>query len=231
MKPVPLFNRELSRIDYNGRVLARAEDRDVPLIERLRFLTYCSRNLDEFFMIRVGSIRDLIEAGITERSPDGITPKEQMESIRPGLRMLLDRMNACLDTRLLPQLREKGIAIEPFEGLGAGEQETLRGWFRTEVLPVLTPLAIDPGHPFPFVTNQSLNLIAAIGSPAGVETAVLIQDSAASAAVHRAPRAQSLRPHRVDHHGQPARLLHRLHCQACASLSRDQELRAGHRRR
>src|SRR5205807_6773152 len=101
----PLFNRELSRLDYNRRVLAKAEQEDIPLLERLRFLAYASQNLDEFFMVRAGSIRDLIDAGIDEPT-DGLTPVEQMESIRERGRAIVADMYALLNGRILPALHE-----------------------------------------------------------------------------------------------------------------------------
>lgn len=166
-KSLPLLNRELSRLDYNGRVLEKARDAGVPLIERLRFLTYCSRNLDEFFMVRAGATRDLIDAGITERSPDGLLPSEQMAAMRQRTRELLDAMYECLNGELLPELRGQGIVVESFGDLGADEQAPLTKFFLESVAPVLTPLAIDPGHPFPFVANLALNIAVTVESARG----------------------------------------------------------------
>ncbi|MGZ5474235.1 MAG: polyphosphate kinase 1, partial [Thermoanaerobaculia bacterium] len=166
-KSLPLLNRELSRLDYNGRVLEKARDPGVPLIERLRFLTYCSRNLDEFFMVRAGATRDLIDAGITERSPDGLLPSEQMAAMRQRTRELLDAMYECLNGELLPELRGQGIVVESFGDLGADEQAPLTKFFLESVAPVLTPLAIDPGHPFPFVANLALNIAVTVESARG----------------------------------------------------------------
>ena len=174
-RTLPLLNRELSRLDYNGRVLEKARDASVPLIERLRFLTYCSRNIDEFFMVRAGATRDLIEAGITERSPDGLLPAEQMAAMRQRTRVLLDAMYACLNEQLLPELRTHGIVVESFRDLSPPEQETLTAHFRESVAPVLTPLAIDPGHPFPFVGNLTLNVAVRVESARGGEHLVLIK--------------------------------------------------------
>ena len=169
-KPLPLLNRELSRLDYNGRVLEKARERDVPLIERLRFLTYCSRNLDEFFMVRVGATRDLIDAGISERSPDGLLPSEQMAAMRQRTRELLDTMYECLNGELLPELRKEGIIVESFRELSPDEQVPLTKFFNESVAPVLTPLAIDPGHPFPFVANLALNIAVTVESGRGEHT-------------------------------------------------------------
>lgn len=172
---IPLLNRELSRLDYNRRVLARAEDESVPLLERLRFLTFCSRNLDEFFMVRAGATRDMIDAGVTEPSPDGLTPSQQMAAIRKQAKELLDEINHCLNAQLLPALRGHGIVIESFADASEDEQNELREYFRTQVAPVLTPLAIDPGHPFPFVANLSLNLAVRVASERGGDHVVLIK--------------------------------------------------------
>ncbi len=172
---IPLLNRELSRLDYNRRVLAKAEDRAVPLLERLRFLTFCSKNLDEFFMVRVGATRDLLDAGITERTPDGMLPSEQMAAIRQRSRELLEDMVRCINEQLLPALRAQKISVEPFADLSADEQKSLSDYFRDHVAPLLTPLAIDPGHPFPFVANLSLNIAVMVGSARGGEHVVLFK--------------------------------------------------------
>ena len=174
-KAIPLLNRELSRLDYNRRVLAKAEDPDVPLLERLRFLAFCSRNLDEFFMVRVGATRDLIDAGIAERTQDGLLPTEQMAAMRGRTRELLDDLSRCLNTQLLPQLKAKGIVLENFRDLSPDEQSRLNDYFRDAVAPVLTPLAIDPGHPFPFVANLSLSIALTVESARGGEHLVLIK--------------------------------------------------------
>jgi polyphosphate kinase len=174
-RPVPLLNRDLSRLDYNRRVLAKAEEDGVPLLERLRFLTFCSRNLDEFFMVRAGATRDLLDAGINEATPDGLLPAEQMTAIRQKARQLLADMYRCLNEQLFPSLRERGIAVESFRDLSADEQKKLRREFLERIAPVLTPLAIDPGHPFPFVSNLTLNLAVSVESNRGGEHVVLFK--------------------------------------------------------
>lgn len=174
-QPVRLLNRELSRLDYNFRVLEKARDADAPLVERLRFLTYCSRNLDEFFMVRVGATRDLLDAGIADPTPDGLLPAEQMALMRQRTRDLLGAMYDCLNHQLLPPLREHGIVVESFRDCSAEERATLTKYFHDSVAPVLTPLAIDPGHPFPFVANLSLNIAVTVESNRGGEHVVLIK--------------------------------------------------------
>jgi len=157
-KTIPLLNRELSRLDYNRRVLAKAEDSSVPVLERLRFLAFCSSNLDEFFMVRAGAMRDLLDAGIAERTPDGLLPSEQIAAVRQRTRDLLGDMYRCLHDQLLPEMRRRGVLVESFPDLPEEERKQLGVHFREAVAPVLTPLAIDPGHPFPFVANLSLNI-------------------------------------------------------------------------
>ena len=172
---LPLLNRELSRLDYNRRVLAKAEDRGVPVLERLRFVTFCSNNLDEFFMVRAGATRDLLDAGITERTPDGILPIEQMNAIRQRSRELLGDMYRCMNEHLLPALHAHDIHLDPFRDAGADDQKKLGEYFRDRVAPLLTPLAIDPGHPFPFVANLSLNIAVTVESARGGEHVVLFK--------------------------------------------------------
>lgn len=147
----------------------------MPLLERLRFLAFCSRNLDEFFMVRVGATRDLTDAGIAERTADGMLPSEQMSAMRHNAHELLADMYRCLNDDLLPELRARGIVVESFRELSGDEQRNLSDYFRISVAPVLTPLAIDPGHPFPFVANLSLNVAVRVESGRGGEHVVLLK--------------------------------------------------------
>ncbi len=156
-------------------MLAKAEDSGVPLLERLRFLAFCSRNLDEFFMVRVGATRDLLDAGINERTPDGMLPAEQMAAMRQRTRVLLDDMYRCLNDQLLPELSAQGIVIEHYRQLEAEQQKRLTEYFRERVAPMLTPLAIDPGHPFPFVANLTLNIAVTVESARSGEHVVLFK--------------------------------------------------------
>jgi polyphosphate kinase len=165
-EPVSLFNRELSWLLFNRRVLAEAEETSVPLLERLKFLSITANNLDEFFMVRVSGIQDLFRAGIAERSADGLTAKQQLKAIREGCKKLLGDMYACLGT-LLPELKKNGIGIDDFERLSKKEQAALEEHFVRHIAPILTPLAIDPGHPFPFLSNLAINLAILLGSDRG----------------------------------------------------------------
>lgn len=156
-EPVRLFNREFSWIDFDRRVLAEARDASVPLLERVKFLSIAANNLDEFLMVRVGAIRELVVSGIQERSPDGLTPKQQIKGIRERVKALTSEMYDCFEA-LMPELRKAGITIEDFAALSKKEQGALRDHFETQIAPILTPLAVDPGHPFPFLTSRALNL-------------------------------------------------------------------------
>ena len=164
--PVRLFNREFSWIEFNRRVLAEAQDPAVPLLERLKFLAIASNNLDEFMMVRVGAIRDLIVSRIQERSPDGLTPKQQMKGIRERVSSLLTDLYLCYDA-IMPELKKAGITVEAFAELGKKEQAAMREHFDKQIAPILTPLAVDPGHPFPFLISRALNIAIVLESERG----------------------------------------------------------------
>ena len=152
-------NRELSWIDFNQRVLEEALSPDShPLLERVKFISIFSSNLDEYFMIRVAGIEDQYEAGIQDRTIDGYTPVEQLEKIRTMVLEQLTERNACFYHDLLPALKKEGIELLKVAELSATRQRALSHFFRKEIYPVLTPLAFDTGHPFPFMSNLSLNL-------------------------------------------------------------------------
>jgi len=163
--PQYYINRELSWIDFNERVLEEAENPAHPLLERLKFLVIFSTNLDEFFMIRVAGLKEQVWGGVVELAPDGLTPQEQLNEIAGRLAPLIERQSRILTGQVLPQLGENGVELHPLESLPQDEQERLRGYFLREVMPVLTPLAIDPGHPFPHLLNRSLNLGIVLKDP------------------------------------------------------------------
>ena len=163
---VRLFNREFSWIEFNRRVIAESTDPTVPLLERLKFLSIASTNLDEFLMVRVGAFRELIATGIQDRSPDGLTPKQQMKGIRERVRALLSEMYRSLEG-LLPELRNAGVSIERFADLSKKEQAALLERFDRDFAPILTPLAFDPGHPFPFLASRALNIAVVLDSAHG----------------------------------------------------------------
>ncbi|HEY0591075.1 MAG TPA: polyphosphate kinase 1 [Thermoanaerobaculia bacterium] len=174
-EPVPMFNRELSWLEFNERVLQEAMSPAVPLLERLRFLAIASNNLDEFFMVRVGSLRDLITAGIKERAADGLTPKQQVKVVRERARRLLREMYETLRDSLLPELKKEGIRILKYGGFSKRDQTTLSEYFQEQIAPILTPLAFDPSHPFPFLSNLTLNLAIVLGSERGDEHIVFLK--------------------------------------------------------
>ena len=154
---LPLFDRELSWLEFNSRVLGEAQNPDVPLLERVKFLSICANNLDEFFMIRVGEVRDLIAAKISEAGPVH-QQNEKLDEIRKRSRHLLEQMYLCLSEQLLPKLKKEGIRLERVSELGKKERAAVEEYFMLNLEPILTPLAIDPGHPFPFLANLALNL-------------------------------------------------------------------------
>ncbi|MFN2441315.1 MAG: polyphosphate kinase 1 [Thermoanaerobaculia bacterium] len=174
-EPVPLFNRELSWLEFNQRVVEEAGDPSVPLLERVRFLAIASNNLDEFFMVRVGSLRDMISAGIKERSDDGLTPRQQLKAVRSRVRRQLREMYTVFEDDLLPGLKKNGIRLVDYDSLSSREQAQLSEHFEQQIAPILTPLAFDPGHPFPFLANLSLNLAIQLESERSEEHVVFLK--------------------------------------------------------
>ncbi len=166
-----LFNRELSWIEFNFRVLEEALDPEVPLLERLKFLSIFSTNLDEFFMVRVSGLQEQLETNPTLLSPDGLTTATQLKMISETLRPLLKRQTACLVESVLPGLEQLGVRIIVYDRLSSAEKQDMKRLFFERVFPVLTPLAVDPGHPFPYISNISLNLGVLLASSGGPEEA------------------------------------------------------------
>ncbi len=152
------FNRELSWLDFNTRVLELAEDTRIPLLERVRFLAIFASNLDEFYMKRVGGLQRQRAAKVSSRTIDGLTPDEQLTLIHESVRPLLDRQVRCWFKSLHPSLKEHGIRIRRYDELNDADREAADTFFREQVFPILTPLAVDPGHPFPFISNLSKSL-------------------------------------------------------------------------
>ena len=152
------LNRELSWLSFNARVLSMARDPRVPLLERVKFLAIYSSNLDEFFQVRVAGLRDQSAAGVRRRTPDGRTPDEQLREIRRAVDRLEESRQHIFSNELLPQLRLQGITILRYAELSAADQKIADEYFVDQVFPILTPLAVDPGHPFPYISDLSLNL-------------------------------------------------------------------------
>jgi polyphosphate kinase len=153
-----LFNRELSWIEFNRRVLEEALDASNPLLERLKFLSIFSTNLDEFFMIRVSGLMQQVDADVTVLSPDGLTPASQLKAISDKLRPLIAQHTSCLTQEIIPALERHGVRLTPYAALTSEQRAELQHYFDNYIFPVLTPLAVDPGHPFPYISNLSLNL-------------------------------------------------------------------------
>ena len=160
--PSLYINREISWLGFNERVLAQARDGRHPLLERLRFVKISETNLDEFFMIRVSGLRQQVAAELPNPVPDGMTPEEQLSLVREHTEEFLVEQREILNGQILPALEEEGIRLVSHKELNKTERRELRKRFAEEILPVLTPLAIDPAHPFPHISNLSLNLLVVI---------------------------------------------------------------------
>jgi polyphosphate kinase len=159
------LNRELSWLKFNDRVLEEALDETHPLLERLKFLAIFSSNLDEFYMIRVSGLRRQMEAATHKTPPDGLLPSEQIAMIRQQLLPKLEEQYDCWQNDLLPKLKKQGIQILHYEQLKRKQRKLLRNYFKKEIYPALTPLAFDPGHPFPHISNLSMNLAVVVLDP------------------------------------------------------------------
>ncbi|HEX8146786.1 MAG TPA: polyphosphate kinase 1, partial [Pyrinomonadaceae bacterium] len=155
---LPLFNREFSQIEFYRRVLEEALDPTQPLLERLKFLSIFSENLDEFFMIRVSGLQETLAGQVEKLSPDGMAQLEQLREIRERLMPLFAEQMRCLREDVLPGLAERGVRVVQYNTLSLPERQQLREFYKRQVHPVLTPQAVDQGHPFPYISNQSLNL-------------------------------------------------------------------------
>jgi polyphosphate kinase len=162
-----LLNRETSWLEFNRRVLEEALDSSQPLLERLKFLSIFSTNLDEFFMIRLSALKQQIDEGVTEPSLDGLTPSAQIKLIGERLRPMLAEHMRCFKEDLLPEFASHNIVVSPYRALSDRERRALGEYFMENVFPVLTPQAVDPSHPFPYISNLSLNLGVMIESNNG----------------------------------------------------------------
>ncbi len=158
-------NRELSWLEFDARVLALAENPDLPLLERLRFLSIFNSNLDEFFQIRVAGLKEQVHAGLASTSPDGISPDEQLRRISERVAELVVRQHRVWSRSLRPRLRRAGIRIEDWSTLDDAARLYLREVYEERLYPILTPLSVDPSHPFPYISNLSLNLAVSVRAP------------------------------------------------------------------
>jgi polyphosphate kinase len=163
--PEHFINRELSWLDFNRRVLALAEDDNIPLLERAKFLAIFSTNLDEFFQVRVAGLKDQVAAGITATSPDGRTPAQQLLDIHDRVAELVAQAERVFLTDVVPALAERGVIFSAWRDLDDDDRKYLDEVFEERIFPVLTPLAVDPGHPFPYISDLSLNLAVIVRHP------------------------------------------------------------------
>ena len=165
-RPRRYTNRELSWLDFASRVLALAEDRATPVLERAKFLAIVSNSLDEFFQVRVAGLVEQVGAGVGATTPpDGMTAHDQLRAIRSRVLDLVQRQSVIFVNEVAPTLRDAGITIAPIDELDADARIWLRRFFETRIFPVLTPLAVDPAHPFPYISNLSLNLAVTLRDP------------------------------------------------------------------
>ncbi|MGH9034506.1 MAG: RNA degradosome polyphosphate kinase, partial [Acidimicrobiia bacterium] len=163
--PLRYLDRELSWLDFNARVLALAEDPEVPLLERVKFTAIFSRNLDEFFMIRVAGLTDRAAAGLGAAATEGLTPADELVSIRDRTVHLVARQMAVYRNELCPGLAAAGIELTDWDRLDESCRKELSQFFDEQIFPVLTPLSVDPGHPFPYISNLSLSLAVQVRHP------------------------------------------------------------------
>lgn len=159
------FNRELSWLEFNGRVLAEAFDERVPLLERLKFLSIFGTNLDEFYMVRVAGLRRQIAGRFANTAADGLPPADQLAEIERRVREMFAQVQQCLHGELFPALAKRGIRLVGMDDVTAEERKGLDAFFEAQAYPVLTPLAVDPGHPFPYISNLSLSLAVELRDP------------------------------------------------------------------
>jgi polyphosphate kinase len=168
--PSLYINRELSWLDFNERVLQLAEDERTPLMERVKFCAIYTTNLDEYYMVRVAGLHDQIDAGVDNPGQDGRRPSETIAAIRERVLELGGRLDSCFEGRLRPALAEHGVRVVGFDALDPEQRSHLAEHFRRVIFPALTPLAVAPGRPFPYISNLSLSLAVLVRDPSGGET-------------------------------------------------------------
>ncbi|MEX1106556.1 MAG: polyphosphate kinase 1 [Ilumatobacteraceae bacterium] len=160
-----LLNRELSWLQFNERVIALAAEPGIPLLERVKFCAIASTNLDEFFQVRVAALKDQVAAGVTAPAPDGLSPTEQLTAIGEAVGAMVVRQESMLLGALMPEMARNGIEVVDWSELEVFERVELTEIFERRIFPVLTPLAVDPAHPFPYISNLALSLAAMITDP------------------------------------------------------------------
>ncbi len=165
--PNNFFNRDLSWIEFNRRVLDEALNKELPLLEKIKFLSIFHSNLDEFYMIRVSGLKEQVAAGVLEPTIDGLTPREQIIRIEKAVLPLLKTSSDLWNKQIIPELRKHKIIISRLDKLPKVEKDILNEYFKKEIFPILTPLAFDPGRPFPYISNLSLSLAVLVKKPNG----------------------------------------------------------------
>ena len=165
--PKNFFNRDLSWVEFNKRVLAEALNPDLPLLEKVKFISIFSSNLDEFYMIRISGLKEQVAANIHEPTIDGLTPLEQVRQIEKSLKPMIKQMNDLWLNEIVPGLKKHGVELLRFAEFSEEDRLKLRDYFTKEIYPILTPLAFDPGRPFPYISNLSLNLAILVKKPNG----------------------------------------------------------------
>jgi polyphosphate kinase len=166
--PKLFINRELSALQFIHRILEEATDKNNPLLERVKFLAFVGSNLDEFFMVRVAGLKKQVDAGVQDVPPDGLTPAEQLAEIRKVTSDMMREASEYFRNTLIPDLKDSGIFLLNYSELNKQQKENIENYYREVVFPVLTPLAFDPGHPFPHISNLSLNLAVLLKDKKGV---------------------------------------------------------------
>lgn len=163
-RPENFTNRELSWLEFNYRILGEARDKKNPLFERMKFLSITASNLDEFFMVRIASLKDMLNAGYEKKDIAGMTPKEQLDALSAGTHAFAEKQYSTYNRSLLPKLSDAGFSIVSFDELSEEERDYLEEYFHRNIYPVLTPMAIDSSRPFPLIQNKTLNIAALIKS-------------------------------------------------------------------
>ena len=167
--PERFSSRELSRLEFGARLLDLAEDARLPVLERCKFIAIFADMIDEFFQVRVVSLEDKVAAGVQTPSIDGVRPRQQLADIRERVLSLVERQDRLVLDVLWRELAQSGIEVVRFDSLSAEERDELGRYFEEHVYPVLTPLAVDPGHPFPMISNLSLNIAVSVSDPVSGE--------------------------------------------------------------
>jgi len=165
--PKNFFNRDLSWVEFNRRVMEEALNPELPLLEKIKFISIFFSNLDEFYMIRVSGLKEQVAANILEPTIDGLTPTEQIQKIESAVRPMIKQLTDCWAENIIPELKKNNIFIYEIDELTNEEREKLTEYFKKEIYPILTPLAFDPGRPFPYISNLSLSLAVLVRNPKG----------------------------------------------------------------